>query len=180
MAGGGSGLVLETERLILRPLGGSDAKTVQELAGDHEVARTTLHIPHPYPDGVAQNWIAGLGPAAAEGRVHTYAVVRKADGLLLGVVSLAIDKEHSRAELAYWLGRPYWGRGFTTEAARRMVEYGFAELGVHRICAYAMTKNAASTRVMQKIGMSYEGRLVHHIRKWDQYEDVDVYGMVKP
>ncbi len=173
-------MVLGTERLILRPLHAGDAGVVRELAGDCEVARTTLHIPHPYPDGAAQEWIAGLRPAAKEGRLHTFAMVRRSDDLFLGVISLATEKEHRRAELAYWLGRPYWGQGYTTEAARRMVRFGFEQLDLHRICAFAMAKNPASARVMQKIGMSHEGRLVQHIRKWDQYEDLDAYGIIRP
>ncbi|MHB1628488.1 MAG: GNAT family N-acetyltransferase [Bacilli bacterium] len=170
---------LETERLILRTLDMNDAKTVQQLAGDFDIANTTLHVPHPYPDGAAETWIERVRTFTEEGRGYTFAIILKSDDIFMGVISLGLAQAHGRAELAYWLGKPYWGQGYTTEAAHRVVEFGFGKLNLHRIFAFAMTKNPASSRVMQKIGMSYEGTLVHHVRKWEEYEDLVVYGMVK-
>jgi len=173
-------MVLVTERLILRPLEQADAATVQRLAGDSEIARTTLHIPHPYPEGAASEWIEATLVAAVSGRGCTWAITRRDEHRLIGVVSLGIVAEHGRAELAYWLGKNFWGQGYTTEAAQRLVEHGFATLNLHRIYAYAMARNPASSRVMQKIGMMYEGRLVQHICKWGDYEDLDAYGILNP
>ncbi len=172
-------MALETKRLILRTPDMHDAKTVQQLAGDFDIAKTTLLVPHPYPDGAAETWIEGVQTRAEEGRGYTFAIIRKSDDVFMGVVSLGIAQEHRRAELGYWIGKPYWGQGYTTEAADRVIEFGFGELNLHRIFAFAMIKNPASSRVMQKIGMSYEGTLVHHVRKWGEYEDLVVYGVVK-
>ena len=104
---------METIRLRLRPFELSDVKRVQELAGDYEIARTTLHVPHPYPDDAAESWIRSLHVAADEGKGYGFAVTRRTDDALLGVVSLGIAQPHQRAELAYWMGRPYWGQGYT-------------------------------------------------------------------
>ena len=172
-------MTLETKRLILRTLDMRDAKPVQELAGDFDIAKTTLHVPHPYPDGAAETWIERVQTSAADGRGYTLAIIRRSDDVFMGAISLGIAEAHRRAELGYWIGKPYWGRGYTTEAARRMIEFGLCELNLHRIFALAMTKNPASSRVMQKIGMSYEGTLAHHALKWGEYEDLVVYGMVK-
>jgi len=104
---------METARLKLRPFELGDASRVRELAGDYEIARTTLHVPHPYPEGAAEAWIQFLHETAEQGRACGFAVTRKIDEALLGVVSLGLAIEHQRAELAYWMGRPYWGQGYT-------------------------------------------------------------------
>ncbi|MFP3380462.1 GNAT family N-acetyltransferase, partial [Bacillus sp. SIMBA_069] len=102
------------------------------LAGSEEVARTTLSIPHPYPEGVAEQWIESTLRAAEKGESYTFAIVKKEDEELMGCMSLLVSKSHKRAELGYWFGHPYWGQGFATEAARRIVAFGFEELGLNR------------------------------------------------
>lgn len=97
----------------------------------------------------------------------------------MGVVSLGLAMAHHRAELGYWIGKPYWGQGYMTEAARAVIEFGFQQLSLNRIVAYAMTKNPASSRVMEKNGMTYEGTFPQHVRKWDDYEDLVAYGIVR-
>ncbi|MDQ0062659.1 GNAT family N-acetyltransferase [Paenibacillus harenae] len=170
---------LETDRLLLRPFELSDANKVQLLAGDKEVASTTLAIPHPYPDGAADQWIEAARQAAENGDRYAFAVVRKEDEELVGNMSIGIARHHNRAELAYWIGKPYWGQGYATEAARRMVQFGFEELELNRIHAAAMTKNPASYKVMINVGMKYEGTFPQHIMKWGQYEDLVFYGMIR-
>jgi len=77
-----------------------------------------------------------------------------------------IEADHRRAELGYWIGVPYWGKGYATEAARSVVNYGFSTLELHRIFASHVPANPASGRVLTKIGMRHEGRLLGHILKW--------------
>lgn len=172
-------LKLETDRLLLRPFELFDAKQVQLLAGDKEVASTTLAIPHPYPDGAAEQWIEASRHAAENGDRYAFAIVRKEDDVLLGNLSIGIARHHKRAELAYWIGKPYWGQGYATEAARRIVQFGFKELELNRIHAAAMTRNPASYKVMINVGMKYEGTFPQHIMKWEQYEDLVYYGMTQ-
>ena len=170
---------LETDRLILRPFTLADAPAVQRLAGAREVASTTLNIPHPYPDGAAEQWIAKHQEVFAKGEALELAVTRRADGALVGAMGLRLEVEHARAELGYWIGTPYWGRGYGTEAAGAVVRYGFEALGLNRIYACHLVRNPASGRVMQKIGMAYEGCQRGHLRKWGQFEDVALYGILK-
>jgi ribosomal-protein-alanine N-acetyltransferase len=169
----------ETNRLILRLFEPSDESLVQELAGHEEVARTTLSIPHPYPDGAAGAWIDRTRQAAQNGDIYSFAMAIKEDDSLIGCVSLRIAKSHNHAELAYWVGRPFWGQGFATEAAQAIVDFGFNALQLNRIFAAAMTKNQASYKVMTKIGMIHEGTFPKHVLKSGSYEDLVYYGMVK-
>jgi RimJ/RimL family protein N-acetyltransferase len=170
---------LRTERLLLRPFTPQDASIVQQLAGDKAIADTTLHIPHPYPDGLAERWISTHDLRFRDGREAVYAITLADNWQLIGAVGLTIIPDHRRAELGYWLGRPYWGQGCTTEAARELLRYGFTELGLNRIFAFHFSRNPASGRVMQKIGMQYEGTLRQHIAKWSQFEDLKMYGILK-
>ncbi|WP_018886521.1 GNAT family N-acetyltransferase [Paenibacillus massiliensis] len=170
---------LNTERLTLRPFELADASKVQEFAGSIEVARTTLSIPYPYPEGGAERWIRACVDRADNGHDYPFAVIRKEDMQLIGCMSINIAPSHRRGELGYWLGRPFWGQGYATEAARRLVQFGFRELDLNKLCAAAMTKNPASANVMRKVGMTFEGEFKQHILKWDHFEDVVYYGMTR-
>ena len=170
---------LQTERLLLRPFVLADAADVQRLAGEREIAAFTTNIPHPYEDGVAEQWIGTHQEAFEQGRAAHWAIVLRDRGLLIGAIGLSIQREHARAEMGYWIGRPYWGRGYCTEAARAVLRYGFTVLGLNRIYAAHMRSNPASGRVMQKIGMRYEGRLRQHVLKWGVFEDLEVYSILK-
>ena len=169
---------LVTAHLVLRPFRADDAPAVTLLAGAREVADTTLHIPHPYPAGAAEAWIATHPPAWAAGTLATYAIVDGAEGALRGAIGLAIEPAHARAELGYWVGVPYWGRGIATEAARALVGFGFTRLALHRVQARHLTRNPASGRVMQKLGMRLEGVHREAFRKHDRFEDTAMYAVL--
>ena len=170
---------LYSDNLILRPFELDDADRVGELAGDYDIAKTTLNIPYPYPEDAAEAWIKRTHETANQGSMYSFAIVRKLDNELLGAISLGIAPEHKRAELGYWIGKLYWGQGYATEAARRILKFGFEEIDLNRIFAFAFSTNPASSRVMQKIGMTYEGTFAQHVRKWEQYHDLVAYGILK-
>lgn len=174
-----SGPTLTTSRLLLRPFTTADAPRVQELAGDIEVARSTANIPHPYEDGMAEAWIAGQAGRFQEGTAAVFAVTEAGGGRLVGATGLEIKAAHRRAELGYWIGRPYWGRGLATEAARAALAYGFTTLGLERIHAAHFGSNPASGFVMSNAGMRLEGTLRSHFLKWGQAEDLVVYGILR-
>jgi len=171
--------ILETERLLLRPLELSDAPDIRRLAGDRAIADTTLNIPHPYEDGMAEEWIAADQPKIQAGELANAAITLKGSGELIGVIGLTIVPRFERAELGYWIGRPFWGRGYGTEAALAMLDYGFTDLSLNRIHAAHLTRNPASGRIMQKIGMIHEGRAPQHAKRWDRFEDLEFYGILK-
>ncbi|MFB2772525.1 GNAT family N-acetyltransferase, partial [Pelatocladus sp. BLCC-F211] len=99
--------------------------------------------------------------------------------VLCGAIGLGINQKHNHAELGYWIGKPFWGNGYCTEAAQEVLRYGFEKLGLHRICASHFAHNPTSGRVMQKIGMTYEGCRRQHTLKWGEYIDVMEYGILK-
>lgn len=171
--------VLRTGRLVLRPFAMDDVPTVARLAGDREIASTTLHIPHPYDPEMAASWIRSHRVWWEAGEMVSYAVTLAEGGELIGTTGLVLNTPHRNAELGYWLGRPYWGAGYATEAARALVGFGFETLGLHRVHAHHFTRNPASGRVLLRVGMRYEGRLREHVRKWDVFEDVDTYGILR-
>lgn len=111
--------VLFSRRLRLRPFSIEDAPDVQRLAGAREIADTTLNVPHPYADGMAAAWIETHSVRFAEGKLAAYAITDRDTGGLLGAISLVLQPTHALAELGYWIGVPYWGCGYVTEAAAR-------------------------------------------------------------
>lgn len=169
---------LETKRLVLRPFRPDDAAEVQRLAGEREVAAGTLTVPHPYPDGAAEEWIATHAANWAERKVLTLAVTTPGNDTLVGAVGLILTMADRRAELGYWIGIPWWNLGYATEASRAIIDFGFASLGLHRIMARHMARNPASGRVMQKLGMRQEGVLRQHTLKWGVFEDLVVYAVL--
>ncbi len=113
--------VLETPRLSLRPFTLADAPDVQRLAGASEVADTTLNVPHPYENGMAEQWIGGQAELFTAGSNVAYAITLRDGGTLLGAISLGVTAQHRRAEMGYWLGVPFWNQGYMTEAAEALV-----------------------------------------------------------
>jgi [ribosomal protein S5]-alanine N-acetyltransferase len=166
---------LETTRLRLRPYTEADIVDLLPLIGTREVAATTLRIAHPYTE---QDATAFLALSRESGKLWLATTLRS-DGRQIGGVGLRIDDQHKHAELGYWLGVPYWGQGYATEAAREILRYGFEDLGLHRIFASHFKHNPASGRILLKLGMRHEGRQRQHLRKWDQFVDSELYGMLR-
>jgi ribosomal-protein-alanine N-acetyltransferase len=170
--------VLETQRVILRPYSLSDAAKVEELASHHLIADTTLNIPHPYPKGAAEGWISRLEDQSMNNLSYTFAVIAKGNKELVGTLGIRFEK-NNRGELAYWIGVPYWGKGFATDAVKCLLQYVFIEKQLNKVYAAAFTRNPASTKVMEKAGMTYEGTFKQHALKNGQYEDLAYYAILK-
>ncbi|MBI2847682.1 MAG: GNAT family N-acetyltransferase [Chloroflexi bacterium] len=171
---------LETERLILRLFTLDDAPEIYRLLQERDVADTLLNVPHPYEKGMAEQWIGAQQEAFGKRQSVNFAIVHKEEGFLIGSVSLGnINRAHGNAELGYWVGKPYWNQGYCTEAARAVLGYGFATLGLNRIYARHMTRNPASGRVMQKLGMKHEGTLRQDRKKWGKFEDFEICGILR-
>lgn len=171
---------IETAHLLLRPFTLADAPDVQRLAGHRDIASTTLNVPHPYEDGIAEQWISGHQECRERGESVDWAITLRTSGALIGAISLLdISRRHASAELGYWIGRPYWGQGYCTEAARAVVDYGFRVLGLNRIHASHFTRNPASGRVLQKIGMTHEGHRRQAVERWGVFEDLEEYAILR-
>ena len=166
---------LQTTRLKLGPYCEADIAELLPLVGTREVAATTLRIAHPYTEQDARAFLV-----LAQEPDKLWLVIRlRSDQRQIGGIGLRIDGQHQHAELGYWLGTPYWGQGYATEAGREMLRYGFEDLGLHRIFASHFKHNPASGRVLKKLGMRYEGCQREHLRKWDQFVDSELYGLLR-
>jgi len=166
---------LETERLRLRPYNEDDVAELVPLIGVREVAATTLRIPYPYSDEDARGFLV----IAQDPDKIWLAITLRSDGRQIGGIGLRVDAHHQHAELGYWLGVPYWGKGYATEAGREMLRFGFCDLGLHRIFASHFKHNPASGNILRKLGMRYEGCQREHLRKWDRFVDSELYGLLR-
>ena len=167
---------LETERLTLRAFSLDDAPCVQKLAGAKEVAATTARVPHPYEDGMAESWIATHADNFSKGKGVELAIVQKCDGAVVGCIALMArncgDDDEKTAEIGYWIGTPYWGKGYCTEAARRVLKWVLVEeRWCRKVTGRAMGDNAGSNKVMQKLGMQYVNTNPGKMIKWGEKHD---------
>ncbi len=172
---------LRTERLVLRPFVAGDAEAVVALAGAREIAEMTLLIPHPYAKADAEKWIAGHEAEFAAGTGANFAIAlhNETGGTLVGAIGMVISGAHQRAEIGYWVGVPFWGMGYATEAGREVVRYGFEERNLARLTAHHFGHNPASGRVLEKIGMVREGLFPRHVMKWGRLVVCVLYGVVR-
>lgn len=170
---------IATERLLLRVFSLRDTPRVANLVDDRDIADTTLSIPHPYEEDMAREWIATHAGALKKNEGVNLAVVLREPDELIGAIGLRLETGHARAEMGYWIGKPYWGQGYGTEAARAVLAYGFDELKLNRIYAHCLVRNPPSARILRKIGMSPEGTLRQHVRKWNVFEDIDQFGILR-
>jgi len=169
---------LQTPHLLLRSIEHGDIPAIVRLAGAREIAATTISIPHPYTEADAQSFLAHADDGFRAGRSVTFGVTISPCGELCGAVGLAIVPAQERAELGYWIGVPYWGQGFATEAASAVMVFGFETLRLHRIYASHFAGNTASQRVLEKMGMRHEGLSRQHVRKWNRFVDLENYGLL--
>jgi RimJ/RimL family protein N-acetyltransferase len=130
----------------------SDAREISLLAGDYEVASMTGTIPHPYTERMAADWLA----SALDGEEGVVFAIERS-GALIGCTGYrAFSLDH--AELGYWIGKPYWGMGFATEAVRALVQYAFAHDSFAYLTVGHFSDNPASARVIAKAGFMRQGK----------------------
>ena len=166
---------LETARLRLRPYAESDIAELLPLIGTREVAATTLRIPHPYTEQDARDFLSLIQDP---GKLWL-AITLRDDERHIGGIGLTIETAFQHAELGYWLGVPYWGQGYATESARELLRYGFEDLHLHRIFASHFHHNPKSGKILKKLGMRHEGCQRQHLRKWNQFIDSELYGILR-
>jgi RimJ/RimL family protein N-acetyltransferase len=154
-----SGIVIDTARLRLRPFREDDLGELVCLIGNWEVARWVSNVPHPYAEADGRTWIAAVQQEHAAGRPRRFAIALKDTDRMIGGIGLDGDPGDDTAEpaLGYWLGQPYWRRGYAHEAVAALIDYGFRTLGLETIRAYTDPANAASQKVLRRCGLAYVG-----------------------
>ncbi len=150
---------LKTERLLLRPFRAEDAPAVHTHCGSWNVARMLTRVPHPYTYEMAESWIVSHEADWNSGDEITFCI--DLDGIAVGAISLR-RKEPGIYMLGYWLGEPWWGQGFATEAASRTVRFAFEDLGAEKLTSGHFMDNPASGRVLEKCGFRYTGEGTEH------------------
>lgn len=171
---------LETNRLILRPLTHADTPSIQCFASVREIADTMISIPHPYPDGEAERYVSRQISEFEVGHSVAFVIERKSEKVFCGVIEIRdIEREHSQAELSFWLAVEVWGQGYMSEALKPMLHFGFEDLDLNRLYAYHMVRNPGSGKVLQKNGFTQEGVLRQRVRKWGVFEDVKLWAILR-
>ena len=171
--------VFETDRLIVRKLEISDAEDYFEFASDPRVSvetlwdrRRTIQDTVNYLETVEQKFIAK--------QAVRWGIVNKTNSKLIGRTGLiSLDVVHESAEIGYALSREYWSKGIVTEATKEIVKYCFAEVGLNRIQGRCNDNNPGSYRVMEKLGMTYEGTLRQQLKIKGEFIDQRMYSILR-
>ncbi|MHB0998844.1 MAG: GNAT family N-acetyltransferase [Armatimonadota bacterium] len=172
---------LHTERLILRPVEERDAPVLYPLINDPDIAANMLNIPHPYPKGALAPWIRAARESMEYNERIEMSIILKETGLPIGACGLCqICWDHLNGEIGYWLGKPYWGHGYMTEAVKKLVDFGFNDLDLYRVFGRCFVNNTASAKVLEKAGLIYEGCARGEVMKEGNAIDVLRFGLTKP
>jgi [ribosomal protein S5]-alanine N-acetyltransferase len=152
--------ILESDRLILRPPCRADVAAMAGWLGDYQVSKNLARVPHPYGEDDAEAFVA-LRETQDETN-YSFTIQRRCDNVLLGGVGLHLEEQGW--EFGYWLGRPFWGRGYASEAARRLVGFAFQSLGASHVWAGWYHDNPASGHVLAKLGARHDGSTMRDCR----------------
>lgn len=169
---------LTSDRLILREFARGDEVHVHRYASDAEVVRFTDWGPNSADDTAARikAYVASQHEDESD---MSWAITRRDDDRVIGSAAVWVEsKAHARAEFGYVLARHVWGQGYATEVAVLLREYAFGHLRMHRLVATCHPDNAPSIRVLEKAGLTCEGRLRDHLRVRGAWRDSLVYAAI--
>ncbi|MDR2201059.1 MAG: GNAT family N-acetyltransferase [Puniceicoccales bacterium] len=170
--------ILSSERLLFKPLCGEDVSSIILFLSDYETVFCLTYANWPYTVQDAVLWLTHVNRLCASGNGCFWGVHNHGNEFL-GTAGLSLFPEHEKAELHYWLGKPYWGKGYGTEMARSLVEYSFRTIGVKRLEVNHMTRNVRSQRVIEKCGFRLEGTMRAYVKRFDLFEDVKFYSLLR-
>ncbi len=170
---------LHTPRLLLRALEADQAEVLFSLANGPKIADNTANIPSPYTLETAQEFIAGTAEKYRAGELLNLGMHVRETGELVGMVSLRLNARHHYGHLGGWVAAHCRNQGYGAEAASAVMDFGFAELGLQRVGSQCFGRNKESARVMEKIGLRYEGCLREAFLKNGVYEDLLGFATVR-
>jgi ribosomal-protein-alanine N-acetyltransferase len=173
-------ITLKTNRLVLRPLSEDDAQSIYENVKENDIAKWLIRLPQPYPSDGAIKFIRKSEENMKKGMSYELAVRLKSNNELIGVMSFCeVDKKNKNAEIGYWVTKKYWNMGYATEAGKRLLEFGYNVLNLERIFAKCVPENAPSKKVLEKIGMKYEGNFRHEFFREGKFIDMMYFGIIR-
>jgi RimJ/RimL family protein N-acetyltransferase len=159
----------------------SDKPALIQYLNDPDIYDCTLRIPFPYTDASADEWLALVAKITKQQGQQVHFAIRNADDALIGGCGFdgfQIGKSH-RAEVGYWLAKPFWGRGIMTAVVQRVCRHAFEEFGLVKITAHVFSHNPASARVLEKCGFQEEGFLRKHFLKDGQFLDARLFALLR-
>ncbi|MBI3997987.1 MAG: GNAT family N-acetyltransferase [Armatimonadetes bacterium] len=170
---------LETPRLVLRRLTRDDAEDIFAYGSDPEVTRYTGWQTHRTIED-SRVFLNGVLALYESKQVAPWGIAHKTDRKLIGTCGFVYWlPQHARAEIGYGIARPYWRQGYTTEAIRAIIAFGFQSMQLNRIEARCEPENTGSWRVMEKVGMTFEGVLRQHNYAKGTYRDTKMYSILR-
>jgi len=170
---------LETERLVLRPWREGDEPSLVRHANNRKVSINLRdHFPYPYTMEDARAWIARCRTATPPHQ--TFAIEHAGEAIGGTGLQPMLDVARFTAEVGYWLGEEHWGRGFATEALRRLTDYAFESLQYERLEALVFATNPVSCKVLEKSGYEHEAILRRSAFKDGRFLDCHLYVRLRP
>ena len=167
------------DRIHLSPVQVGDKAALVRWLNEREIYDRTLLIPYPYTEADADAFLNRLHETRFDAEHAVQFGIRQANGELIGGCGFAAIVPGHRAELGYWLARPFWGQGIMTEVTRTLCDWAVAEWHLVRITAHVVPENEASARVLEKCGFRCEGLLRKHHRKEGRFLDTRLFALVK-
>ena len=168
-----------TERLIIREYEDSDADSIVRIVNNEGIYHTTYAIPRDYSKKRAKWWIKYLRSNAKNRTGYEFGMFIKESGEYIGNIGIVnISSAHNRGDITYFINPELWGQGFATEGGRAMLKLAFESLRLNRLAGCCMSCNGASRRVMEKLGLKYEGTARSELLKDGVYYDIDRLGML--
>lgn len=170
---------LETGRLHLRKVTMDDAEAIYRYGSSENVARYVTWDAHRTLED-AKGFVRFAEGRYESGQIAPWGIVLKESGEFVGTIDfVAWNTESEVAEIGYVLAEEHWGKGIITEAAAEVVRFGFEQMKLGRIQARCFTENAGSARVMEKVGMRFEGVLRKSMKVKSRRWDVKMYAILK-
>jgi len=171
--------VIKTKDFTLRPLRMSDKASIAKHANNKILARNTLNLPHPYSVKDATEWIKKESSNYRKKKPSDFVFGIEIDGNIVGAVGIHKIEHGHKAEIGYWLGEEYWGKGIMTNAVKKASAFTLKQFKLKRILGCVFLFNIGSARVLEKNGFVYEGLMRKAVKKGNKFIDKKIYALVR-
>ncbi len=171
--------LIYTENLLLRAPAAHDVEAITRIVRHRDILRWLL-VPRPYEKRHAEDFVRSSTRDRQQREGFHYVITRREDGVVMGALGLnRYSEEHRRAELGYWLGKRYQGKGYMKEAGSALLDQAFGRAGLQRVFAMTIVGNAVSERVLQRLKFTKEGEFRRHVKHAGRYRDLVIWGLLK-
>ena len=168
-----------TTNLILRFYSDDDLELMIQYLNNKNVTKETANIPFPFTKEEALERVDFIKKGLKKGTNYVFTITKSGEDKLIGQIGLHLDKDHNKAEIGYWIGEPFWGNGYASEANKAILKFGFEELNLNKIFATHFLDNPASGKVLINSKMIKEAELIDHYKKGESYQSVNQYRLTK-